>query len=71
MAFDIQSPVRESGIVTKQEAAKILGMKGREFDKRMEHDPNFPRASDGSRGRRWLQDDILVYKAIMRQHGYK
>jgi hypothetical protein len=71
MAVDIQLPIRDSGIVTKKEAAKILGVRGREFNNRMEHDPNFPKASDGNRKRRWLCDDILVYKVIMRQHGYK
>lgn len=59
------------GLITKKEAAKILGVRGREFNNRMENDPNFPKASDGNRKRRWLSDDILIYKVIMRQHGYK
>lgn len=63
--------MRPSGIVTKKEAVKLLRMDGREFNNRMANDPNFPKASDGNRKRRWLCDDIIIYKAIMRQFGYK
>lgn len=60
-----------SGIVTKKEATKILGVRNREFNNRMENDPNFPKASDRNRKKRWLRDDILIYKVIMLRHGYK
>jgi hypothetical protein len=42
----------------------MLGIDKHDFRKRMSSDPNFPKAADGSRKRRWYANDILIYQAI-------
>jgi hypothetical protein len=54
-------------IVTLRQAIRMLGIDKHDFRARMANDPDFPKAADGNRKRRWLADDILIYQAIRRK----